>query len=640
MASRYTSGKVAIPKLDRGLHPPPPKGPPSQNREDRVVRACKNCRKRKVKCSGDVPRCVVCQTNDLNCVYEQSRRDRLKEASDLNYVFLNLFKDISPRLGDEDRKRIQDVIDVAEDDILEPSSTAVSVKSLGKRSRNRSASQSPDDIGPTKKQGEAHVTASVGSNEDLDHLDEDLMRSLDARQTGYVGQNSEVQWLRSVQRQSRGEPMGMPYGPPGSSAHAIDERAKALHERRTYDTFAPTTTVTEATFYLDNDNIDLEIAVNAYELPDPDLAEQLLECYMNTIHNSFPVVPLNFDAQARKFISADIQQSIKALLQELEDWSNRTLGQDTPSPGSAHAHQLERETMLLRMSYWSTRISITRPCLCRTERRIKNQSDSSAKFNSDMALSCVESARALTALFPATPDPQFVYLKAPWWNVVHIIMQCAAVLLLEIGYQNQHVKYSNSGITSDLQKLVSWLHLIGQKDSCARRAYLVLQRISRDVAPHLRLKADEALSENAASEKTANLPNSFFASSTSQQNDDGTWIQGHPFVSQTADIDPQLSSPDDQYLMLPLSEFSADDRMGAGGMPILNGSGNPFVNSWDECMPFDVQNFWLQDRSFVANSSAFSGDVRTHPWEEFQGQYQQQDQRPGSTADRVDGTGL
>jgi hypothetical protein len=32
-------------------------------------------------------------------------------ATDLNHIFVDLFKDVSARLDDEDRKRIQDVID-------------------------------------------------------------------------------------------------------------------------------------------------------------------------------------------------------------------------------------------------------------------------------------------------------------------------------------------------------------------------------------------------------------------------------------------------------------------------------------------------------------------------------------------------
>lgn len=61
------------------------------------------------------------------------------------------------------------------------------------------------------------------------------MRSREARETGYVGQNSEIQWLRSVQRQSESsntDPYGQRYGPPGSSRHAANERSEALHERR------------------------------------------------------------------------------------------------------------------------------------------------------------------------------------------------------------------------------------------------------------------------------------------------------------------------------------------------------------------------------------------------------------------------
>jgi len=72
------------------------------------------------------------------------------------------------------------------------------------------------------------------------------------------------------------------------------------------------------------------------------------------------------------------------------------------------------------MHYWSTKILITRPCLCRTERRIQNESDASASFNVQMASICVTSARQLISLFPEEPDLDFVYVKAPWWSVIHM----------------------------------------------------------------------------------------------------------------------------------------------------------------------------------------------------------------------------
>lgn len=145
--------------------------------------------------------------------------------------------------------------------------------------------------------GEAHVTASVGSNEDLEHLDEDLMRDRESRETGYVGQNSEVQWLRSVQRQTQNagsEILAAPYGPPGSDSHAAAKRSTALHERRDLARLnsqqGPMKTITETSFYIDSADIDVDIAVDPYGLPDPDTAELLCNCYFQTVHSSYPLV--------------------------------------------------------------------------------------------------------------------------------------------------------------------------------------------------------------------------------------------------------------------------------------------------------------------------------------------------------------
>lgn len=166
--------------------------------------------------------------------------------------------------------------------------------SLGKRSRKPSTSEEDDD---SEAHGEAYVTASVGSNEDLDHLDEDLMRDRESRATGYVGLNSEVQWLRSAQRQTEktgAEPYGQPHGPPGSTRNAASARSDALHDRR--DNAKENSRqgsmehMNDSTFYLDSDDIEMDIFVDPYEDPDPDVAERLFNCYFETVHPCFPLV--------------------------------------------------------------------------------------------------------------------------------------------------------------------------------------------------------------------------------------------------------------------------------------------------------------------------------------------------------------
>jgi hypothetical protein len=65
-------------------------------------------------------------------------------------------------------------------------------------------------------------------------------------------------------------------------------------------------------------------------------------------------------------------------------------------------------------------ILATRPCLCRLERRIRNQSDSSANFDANAAEACLNAALEIAKLFPSQPNIEFIYANGPWWNIVHV----------------------------------------------------------------------------------------------------------------------------------------------------------------------------------------------------------------------------
>lgn len=117
-------------------------------------------------------------------------------------------------------------------------------------------------------------------------------------------------------------------------------------------------------------------------------------------------------------------------------------------------------------------------------------------------------------------------------------MQCAAVLLLELGYRTQHTEDPCADITSDIQKLIAWLHSLGQNDPCADRAYWVLQRILQDVAPHLRSKANELLTQGLAGKNASELSSSSFATPL-QQSDSNVWSESQPFDGQA----PEMGHP-------------------------------------------------------------------------------------------------
>lgn len=128
---------------------------------------------------------------------------------------------------------------------------------------------------------------------------------------------------------------------------------------------------------------------------------------------------------ANDYDSQHIQTRITELLNELDDWAKIALPSEYLHASSwAPQPDVDRERYLFRIYYWSTRILITRPCLCRIERRIESESSRSAIFNAKTAELCVQAAEQITSLFPNQPDTTFIYSRGPWWDVVHISKSC------------------------------------------------------------------------------------------------------------------------------------------------------------------------------------------------------------------------
>jgi hypothetical protein len=205
-SSSGLNAKVAIPQLKRPdrqtVLPRPPR-----IRSEKVDKACNGCRKRKMKCSGTRPRCINCTKYDKDCIYHVSRRDRLREATYKSEVLSTLLEDIRGVLDDEHKKRIDDVLKEFDND-TPPPSPSVHTKSWNKRSMTSSSNEID-----CKRQAfdEARVSSSVGSNEDLAFLKEDVLGDLGSIETG---RNSQIQWMRILQRkldQSGGGPSDMPY---------------------------------------------------------------------------------------------------------------------------------------------------------------------------------------------------------------------------------------------------------------------------------------------------------------------------------------------------------------------------------------------------------------------------------------------
>ncbi|KAH9861476.1 hypothetical protein J1614_011223 [Plenodomus biglobosus] len=192
-----------------------------------------------------------------------------------------------------------------------------------------------------------------------------------------------------------------------------------------------------------------------------------------------------------------IQDKVKELLNDLKEWQKVALPVETGMSDTTKQLGLRRGQFLLQISYLSTKILITRPCLCRIDRRIPGESTSSTNFNAKTAETCVEAACELTALFPDEAKPDFIYSQGPWWEVVHIIMQSLAALLLETVIRGKNAKgETNHYHIGCIRKLIRWLRAMGAHDEVAERAHHVILKILNSFDASLQSQATEILAED------------------------------------------------------------------------------------------------------------------------------------------------
>jgi hypothetical protein len=174
------------------------------------------------------------------------------------------------------------------------------------------------------------------------------------------------------------------------------------------------------------------------------------------------------------------------------------------------------------MNYYSARITLCKPCLIQTrtpprtgsEHPPWQKSNPSAKFKADTATTCLQAACSLISVLPVEPNLAWLARVAPWWGVLHFLMQATSVLLLVLSNcsfscpfqdkRNSHhppgtYNYSSNAnypplLEPDLRTVVAqtkkaffWIHAMATIDPASRRAFLLCDDIVRKIAPGLQV---------------------------------------------------------------------------------------------------------------------------------------------------------
>jgi hypothetical protein len=177
-----------------------------------------------------------------------------------------------------------------------------------------------------------------------------------------------------------------------------------------------------------------------------------------------------------------IEEVIVQLTNELEAWTGSL-------PDSFNflkfetftQHQYRRERNTLDLLYHGTIILITRPCLCRLDRRSSTPATAPNEFNQRSALTCVESAKAVARLLPESPrfELGMLYELGPWWTMVQIVMQSLVVLLLEISCEAVQLPHDRRETIDLLKILVRWLRAMNTTNDTAKQSYLLVMNLLR-----------------------------------------------------------------------------------------------------------------------------------------------------------------
>lgn len=179
---------------------------------------------------------------------------------------------------------------------------------------------------------------------------------------------------------------------------------------------------------------------------------------------------------------ADVQVNIAILNSRIDTW-RRKLPSVFDFTKKPRHQQFVRQRMSLGFFHYSVLIMINRPCLCRLDRKIPNQSGKANDFNRATAMKCVHAARDMLEMLPQEPNSVGLYTVAPWWSLVHYLMQAATVLMLELSFRSNHMPDKVEDIFDSAKKATDWLRSLSEENEGARRAWSLCDEMLRKVAP-------------------------------------------------------------------------------------------------------------------------------------------------------------
>ena len=183
---------------------------------------------------------------------------------------------------------------------------------------------------------------------------------------------------------------------------------------------------------------------------------------------------------------SEVLQKISRFNGQLELWRSNLPPAFSFTDDGEQGEGWLRQRLSLGISYYSATMLANRPCLCRADRRIPNESGMAKESAHLYATNCLHAALNLLKLIPTKiSNSAELYPVLPWSYFLHHLMQASTILLLELSFRARHAPEEVDEIFASAKRALGILRLMSQDDIATERAYALSDQMLRDVAPRI-----------------------------------------------------------------------------------------------------------------------------------------------------------
>ncbi|KAJ5681876.1 transcriptional regulator family: Fungal Specific TF [Penicillium maclennaniae] len=199
----------------------------------------------------------------------------------------------------------------------------------------------------------------------------------------------------------------------------------------------------------------------------------------------------------RVYTANAVHQAWKEIQNQIDDISGKIdLWLSSLPPGLDFTRmnggdQVLDDRMRLAFPYYSARIMLGRPCMCRHDRDNPRRFSEDQLFTQAMAISTIKSAIQMAHLIPddSTAFQSIEYL--PWWCLLHYVMQTLTIMILELSFSCIHLPEEKNNLLHLSKKCIRWLDRTSRHSVASHRAWQLCDSALRRLAEPLSLDVSD-----------------------------------------------------------------------------------------------------------------------------------------------------